>query len=103
MTREEQIKYKAGTIADGCIAHGAPWKEYYQGFIEGARWADANPYKPSIPSDIDEAAENYYENECPYDGEARVVNREHDVWFPSQAIEDAFKAGVEWMVNQNKN
>ena len=57
---------------------------------------------PSLPSNIEEAADSYYENDCPYDGEARVVNREHDVWFPSQAIEDAFKAGAEWMANQLK-
>lgn len=58
--------------------------------------------QPSLPSNLDEAAENYYENDCPYDGEARVVNREHDVWFPSQAIEDAFKAGAEWMARQGE-
>ena len=58
--------------------------------------------QPSLPSNLEEAAENYYEYDCPYDGEARVVNREHDVWFPSQAIEDAFKAGAEWMAKQLK-
>ena len=57
----------------------------------------------SISPNLDEAAENYYENDCPYDGEARVVNGEHDVWFPSQAIEDAFKAGAEWMAGQGKS
>lgn len=62
--------------------------------------ATMDKQEPSIPSNLDEAAENYYENDCPYDGEARVVNREHDVWFPSQAIEDAFKAGAEWMAGQ---
>lgn len=53
-----------------------------------------------LPSDLDDAAENYYEQDCPYPGEARVVNNEHDVWFPSQAIEDAFKAGAEWQKKQ---
>lgn len=59
--------------------------------------------EPSLPSNLDEAAENYYENDCPYDGEARVVNREYDIWFPSQAIEDAFKADAEWMTRQGVN
>lgn len=55
-----------------------------------------NNYRPSMPADLGEAAENYYEQDCPYPGEARVVNNEHDVWFPSQAIEDAFKAGAQY-------
>lgn len=53
-----------------------------------------------LPQSIDEAAEIYYERDCPYDGEARVVNGEHDVWFPSQSIEDAFIAGAKWMAKQ---
>lgn len=52
--------------------------------------------KESASEDLEEAAELYYEEDCPYEGEARVVNNEHDVWFPSQAIEDAFVAGAEW-------
>ena len=48
------------------------------------------------------AAEIYYEQDCPYAGEARVINNEHDIWFPSEAIEDAFKAGAEWQKEQMK-
>lgn len=50
--------------------------------------------------DLEEAAELYYEEDCPYEGDVRVVNNEHDVWFPSQAIEDAFIAGAEWQKKQ---
>lgn len=50
--------------------------------------------------DLEEAAELYYEEDCPYEGDARVINNEHDVWFPSQAIEDAFIAGAEWQKQQ---
>lgn len=74
------------------------------GFIQGISIIESlQQEQPSISPDLDEVAENYYENDCPYDGEARVVNGEHDVWFPSQAIEDAFKAGAEWMARQGAN
>jgi len=56
----------------------------------------AGKSEKSVPNDLEEAAENYYGQDCPYPGEARVVNNEHDVWFPSQAIEDAFIAGAKW-------
>jgi len=83
MTREEQITFKAGSIADGCIAHGAPWKNHYQGFIEGAKWADANPPQPSLPSNLDKAAEEFAK---PY----------HD----KMAVIEAFKASAKWMAEQ---
>lgn len=94
MTREEQIKYKAGTIADGCIAHGAPWKEYYQGFIDGARWADANP------ASLDEATEKMYPMTTTPPTPIEVAAHYNAA---QQKLRDAFKAGAEWMANQNKN
>lgn len=49
MTREEQIRHKAGELADFGIAHGAPNQdEYYEGFKDGAKWADSNPRKTYI-------------------------------------------------------
>lgn len=82
MTREEQIRYKAGSIADGCIAHGAFWEEYYQGFIEGAKWADANP---SLPPNLDEATEEIVKDWLAYgDGEYKKL----------------VIAGVEWIARQ---
>lgn len=43
MGRKEQIKHKAGSIADGMISNYVPQDvcdNYYQGFIDGAKWAD---------------------------------------------------------------
>ena len=103
MTREEQITFKAGSIADGCIAHGAPWKEYHQGFIEGAKWADANPSQPSLPSNLDEAANRQAALEQPYewkeeqDGSFGVTPL-----FVMSNIRSAFKAGAEWMARQGE-
>lgn len=46
MTREEQIRFKAGELADFGIAHGALHQdEYYEGFKDGAKWADNNPQR----------------------------------------------------------
>ena len=87
MTREEQITFKAGSIADGCIAHGAPWKDYYQGFIEGAKWADANPYQPSLPSNLDDAAFAY-------------GDRDGITAAQSYAMSIDFKAGAKWVAEQ---
>ena len=44
--------------------------------------------KPSLPSDHDEAAEKYSEN---------ILANNEDL---QDAIEDAFKAGAEWMAGQ---
>lgn len=54
-----------------------------------------------VSGDLEEAADLYYEEYCPYEGEAKVVNNIHDVYFPSQAIEDAFIAGANWQKEQN--
>ena len=43
MTRREEIKHKAGSISDGMIANNVPHSEckgYYEGYIDGAEWAD---------------------------------------------------------------
>ena len=102
MTREEQITFKAGSIADGCIAHGAPWKEYYQGFIEGAKWADAHPQEPSLPDNLDETVEKYANTHY-----GEFVEVEYEFGDPIETIvddkpfvRDAFKAGAKWMAEQ---
>lgn len=44
MTREEEIQRKAGDLADFGISHGQPnQQQYYEGFIDGAKWADEHP------------------------------------------------------------
>lgn len=97
MTREEQITFKAGSIADGCIAHGAPWKDYYQGFIEGAKWADANPSQPSLPSNLDEAAE---ETAKKYYCSCLEKHNETGICDGCENVKLTFKAGAEWMAGQ---
>lgn len=106
MSREEQIIFKAGSIADGCIAHGAPYEDYYQGFIEGAKWADANPFRPSIP-DLDESAEEYANKEFPDEpscGQWGTGDYESpvDMEYPREIAKDSFKAGAQWMAEQLK-
>ena len=39
MTIKEEIKLRAASLADFAIAHGAPWKDYNKGYIEGAEKA----------------------------------------------------------------
>ena len=46
MSREEEIQRKAGDLADFGISHGQPnQQQYYEGFIDGAKWADQHPRK----------------------------------------------------------
>ena len=55
MTREEQIIAKAGDLSDFATNHGAPasyTNGYYEGFQEGAKWADKNPKERMV--DIDD-------------------------------------------------
>lgn len=50
-TRKEEIQFKSGSITDGMIAHNVPYREckgYYEGFIDGANWADNHPKSPWI-------------------------------------------------------
>lgn len=54
-----------------------------------------------LPSNLDEAAEEYYDNMWDdLGGKAMVINYEHDIWYPSSVIETVFKAGAEWMAGQ---
>ena len=46
MTRDKQIIHEAGSIVDGMVSNNVPQElcdNYYQGFIDGAKWADNNP------------------------------------------------------------
>lgn len=52
-------------------------------------------------SDLEEACDNYYDETWDeHGGIAMVVNNCHDIWFPSQATSDFFKAGAEWQKQQ---
>lgn len=92
MTKEEI------QIAQAAYCVGKMWDEYegtedfdcmvgkrVQHLIELVRKS-----QPSLPSDLDEAAEKYSEN---------ILANNEDL---QDAIEDAFKAGAEWYDNQMK-
>ena len=50
-----------------------------------------------VSEDLEEACDNYYDETWDeHGGIAMVVNNCHDIWFPSQARSDFFKAGSEW-------
>ena len=51
MTRKEEIQHKAGSIADGMKQHYAPQSEckgYYEGFIDGGKYADSTMIEKSL-------------------------------------------------------
>lgn len=57
---------------------------------------DSLPEEPAS-EDFEEAFDNYYDDTWDeHGGIAMVVNNCHDIWFPSQATSDFFKAGAEW-------
>lgn len=76
MTKEEAIE----TIKDICLTTEQLTR------IEKA--LECLLSQPSLPSDLDEAAEKYSEN---------ILANNEDL---QDAIEDAFKAGAEWMAGQ---
>lgn len=51
MTRKEEIQQKAGTIADGMMQHNVSQTEckgYYEGFIDGGKYADSTMIEKSF-------------------------------------------------------
>lgn len=77
MTREEQIIHKAGSIVDGMISNYVPQDlcdNYYQGFIDSAKWADENPKEGLVSIDkVCELLSQYISPEDIYDGETNEV------------------------------
>lgn len=102
MTREEQIKHEVGSLADFAIAHGAPWKEYHNGFIDGAKWADEHPAQHSLPSDLDEAAEEALND---VDANWQIDERDDGCTEPGYNQKQMllmFKAGAKWLAGQGE-
>lgn len=61
---------------------------------------DSLPEEP-VSEDLEEACDNYYDETWDeHGGIAMVINNCHDIWFPSQAMEDFFKAGANWQKEQ---
>ena len=68
MTRRKEIEHKAGSISDGMIAHNVSHSEckgYYEGYIDGAKWADKTM--------IDKACEWMMRYGCEYATEEVMV------------------------------
>ena len=82
MTQEEAIKYLQQIYPNG----GHCWLDSQR--IEAIEMAIMALSNPSLPSNIDEAAEKYSEN---------ILANNEDL---QDAIEDAFKDGAEWMAGQ---
>lgn len=82
MTQEEAIKYLRQIYPNG----GHSWLDSQR--IEAIEMAIMALSNPSLPSNLDEAAEKYSEN---------ILANNEDL---QDAIEDAFKAGAEWMAGQ---
>lgn len=55
-------------------------------------------FKPSLPSDLDEAAEEYRDTEVCTDSD--YIDDDGDSLYRSFALREAFKAGAEWMAGQ---
>ena len=91
MTREEQIVEYANSFK-GKGMENDELKEIIQlAIIDGAKWADANPVQPSLPSNLKEAAEEYQNN--------ILDNTPPDAYYDDDLM-DAFIAGAEWMAKQ---
>ena len=90
MTREEQIVEYANSFKGKGIESDELKEIVRLAIIDGAKWADAHPQKPSLPSNLDEAEFEYAQSldEMPANQEEEII------------IYDAFKAGAEWMAGQ---
>lgn len=56
-----------------------------------------------VSNDLEEACDEYYnETWDEHGGKAMVVDGCHDIWFPSQATDDFFKAGAQWQKQQDQ-
>lgn len=54
-----------------------------------------------VSEDLEEACDSYYnETWDEHGGRAMVVDGCHDIWFPSLATDDFFKAGAKWQKEQ---
>lgn len=88
MTKEEAIKVLSESIHDGSIV---PWDK----IVEAAHLSIEALSQPSLPSNLDEAAEEYLEQY----NESEFGNGGDD-W--DDDIRITFKAGAEWMAEQMK-
>lgn len=86
MTREEQILEYANSF-NGKGVESEELKEIIRlAIIDGAKWADNHPMKPSLPSNLNKASEEYA-----FDVKAKPFGN---------LVKEAFKAGAQWQKEQ---
>lgn len=71
MTIKEEIKLRAESLADFAIAHGAPWKVYNKGYIEGAE----NAYEITVDRAVKWLKDHLYVKKDEYGPSARFVRQ----------------------------
>jgi len=72
----------------------------YHAVIDGNKMIIKKGEEP-VSNDLEEACDEYYDETWDeHGGKAMVVDGCHDIWFPSQATDDFFKAGAQWQKEQ---
>lgn len=57
-----------------------------------------------VSEDLEEACDSYYDETWDeHGGRAMVVDGCHDIWFPSFATDDFFKAGAKWQEEKDQD
>ncbi len=94
MTRTEQIVEYANSFKGKGMENDELKEIIRLAIIDGAKWADENPVQPSLPSNLDEAAEEAAKTwrKNPDGSESREI-----FFLP---FIRGFKAGVEWLAGQ---
>lgn len=60
-------------------------------------WLRGLTKQEPVTEDLEEACDSYYDETWDeHGGRAMVVDGCHDIWFPSHATDDFFKAGAKW-------
>lgn len=106
MTQIEKIKGEIERLKNELIQEAE--KGYKSEFDEGriSAFEDMTVYIDSleeepVSNDLEEACDEYYDETWDeHGGKAMVVDGCHDIWFPSQATDDFFKAGAQWQKEQ---
>lgn len=75
----------------------------YHAVIEGDKVIIKKGEEP-VSNSLEEACDEYYDETWDeHGGKAMVVDGCHDIWFPSQATDDFFKAGARWQKEQDQS
>ncbi len=70
-------------------------------FLDNPSKYNPNHIEEPISDDLEEACDSYYDETWDeHGGRAMVVDGCHDIWFPSHATDDFFKAGAKWQKEQ---